>query len=75
MEVKIGVSDNPRELVLSSIQTQDEVEKLVSEALAGDSSVLALEDEKGRRFVVPSAKIAYAEIGAKDARPVGFLKK
>ncbi|MDN5757836.1 MAG: DUF3107 domain-containing protein [Tomitella sp.] len=75
MEVKIGVSDNPRELVLSSIQTQDEVEKLVSEALAGDSSVLALEDEKGRRFVVPSAKIAYVEIGAKDARPVGFLKK
>ncbi|WP_182346678.1 DUF3107 domain-containing protein [Tomitella gaofuii] len=74
MEVKIGVSDNPRELVIASAQTPEEVEKLVSAALSGGEGVLSLEDEKGRRFVVPAARIAYVEIGIKDSRPVGFLK-
>jgi len=74
VEIKIGVTDNARELSLNGSQTQDEVEKLVSDALSGDAGVLTLEDDKGRRFIVPAAKIAYVEIGAKDARPVGFLK-
>lgn len=74
MDVKIGVSDNPRELVITSEQAQEEVEKLVSAALSESGGVLSLEDDKGRRFVVPSARIAYVEIGTKDARPVGFLK-
>lgn len=72
MEVKIGVSDSPRELVFRSSQTQAEVEKLVSAALAKGAEVLTLSDEKGRRFMVPTAKIAYVEIGAADVRRVGF---
>ncbi len=35
MEVKIGVSDSPRELIFNSAQTPAEVEKLVTEALSG----------------------------------------
>lgn len=72
MEVKIGVSDSPRELILSSAQTPAEVEKLVSDALESGSGVLALTDEKGRRYLVQAARIAYVEIGAADARRVGF---
>ncbi|MET0475051.1 MAG: DUF3107 domain-containing protein [Mycobacterium sp.] len=72
MEVKIGVTDSPRELVLSSAQTPVEVEKLVTEALGKDSGVLALSDEKGRRFLVQNSRIAYVEIGAADNRRVGF---
>jgi hypothetical protein len=34
--------------------------------------VLGLTDDKGRRFLVNSAKIAYVEIGAADSRRVGF---
>ena len=53
MEVKIGVADSPRELVLVSDQTHDEVEKLVTDALSGNGSgVLALIDEKGRNSVM-----------------------
>ncbi len=74
MEVKIGVSDSPRELVITSAQTPDEVQSLISAALADASGVLTLEDEKGRRYVVPAGRIAYVEIGIKDSRPVGFLK-
>lgn len=73
MEVKIGVSESPRELVLNSAQTPSEVEKLVTDALAeGAGGVLALSDEKGRRFLVQTSRIAYVEIGAADVRRVGF---
>lgn len=75
MEVKIGVTDSSRELVISSAQTPEEVEKLVAAALGNGSDsagLLALSDEKGRRFLVQAAKIAYVEIGIADSRRVGF---
>ncbi|CAM4164381.1 hypothetical protein MB901379_01232 [Mycobacterium basiliense] len=71
MEVKIGITDSPRELVFSSPQTPGEVEELVSAALS-DDSLLGLDDERGRRFLIHAAKIAYVEIGVSDARRVGF---
>ncbi len=72
MEVKIGVADSPRELVVSSGDSPDEVEALVTDALGGKQSLLSLVDDKGRRYVIPSAKIAYVEIGPADSRRVGF---
>ncbi|BBX65729.1 hypothetical protein MSAS_49030 [Mycobacterium saskatchewanense] len=72
VEVKIGITDSPRELVISSAQTPAEVEELVTAALSQASGLLSLSDEKGRRFLVDSKKIAYVEIGAPDARRVGF---
>jgi len=73
VEVKIGVSESPRELVFNSSQTPEEVEALVKAALGkGASDVLALTDDKGRRFLVQTSKISYIEIGAADARRVGF---
>ncbi len=72
MEVKIGITDSPRELVFTSVQTPSEVEELVTAALGEGSNVLGLTDDKGRRFVVNAAKIAYVEIGVADARRVGF---
>jgi Protein of unknown function (DUF3107) len=72
VEVKIGVADSPRELSFNSAQTPSEVEQQITDALASDSGVLALTDEKGRRFLVQTSKIAYVEIGAADVRRVGF---
>ncbi len=72
MEVKIGVADTTRELVLSSTQSQDEVEALVAEALGDASGSLRLTDDKGRRVVVPTARLAYVEIAPADQRRVGF---
>ncbi len=72
MEVKIGITDSPRELVLSSTQTQAEVEELVAAALRDASGMLSMNDERGRRFLIQSSKIAYVEIGVADARRVGF---
>jgi Protein of unknown function (DUF3107) len=72
VEVKIGITDSPRELVFSSGQTQSEVEELVASAISKDSNLLSLTDEKGRRFLVHASKIAYVEIGVADSRRVGF---
>ncbi|MFF0608188.1 DUF3107 domain-containing protein [Nocardia tengchongensis] len=72
MEVKIGISDSPRELVINSSQTPAEVEALVSGALQGDGGVVALTDEKGRKFLIQAAKVAYVEIGAPSSGRVGF---
>ena len=63
VEVRIGVADSPRELVVSSGLTPDEVEALVADAVKGKSGVLTLVDQKGARFVVPAARVAYVEIG------------
>ncbi|GAA1842968.1 DUF3107 domain-containing protein [Pseudonocardia ailaonensis] len=72
MEVKIGIAESPRELVVSSAQTSDEVEALVNEALKSADATLTLTDEKGRRYLVPSSRISYIEIAPSSASKVGF---
>ena len=72
MEVKIGVQFAPRELVLESGQTAEEVEKAVADSLKADLGVLTLVDEKGRRVLVPADKLAYVEIAENETRRVGF---
>jgi hypothetical protein len=72
VEVKIGVAESPRELVVSSDQSPDEVEALVSDALKKPGGLLSLVDDKGRRYVLPSARVSYVEIGPADSRRVGF---
>ncbi|OQO90266.1 DUF3107 domain-containing protein [Saccharomonospora piscinae] len=72
MEVKIGIKDAPRELVVASSASPDEVEKQVAEALSADDGLFRLTDEKGRTFLVPADRIAYVEIAPSDVRRVGF---
>ncbi|WOC13169.1 DUF3107 domain-containing protein [Gordonia sp. MP11Mi] len=72
VEVKIGIDNNPRELAVTTPGTSAEVDAKVSAALDGTDSVLELVDEKGARMLVPSAKIAYVEVGSSESRRVGF---
>ena len=74
MEVKIGVQHAPRELTLESAQTPAEVEKAVTEAMAKEG-LLTLTDEKGRKVIVPIAKVAYVEIAESSNRPFGFTTR
>ena len=72
MEVKIGIQFAPRELVLESAQTPADVAAAVTEAMATESGLLTLVDEKGRQVIVPIAKLAYVEIAEQAQRVVGF---
>ncbi|MET9484836.1 DUF3107 domain-containing protein [Streptomyces sp. NPDC006638] len=72
MEVKIGVQHTPREIVLESGQSAEDVERAVADALAGKAQLLSLTDDKGRKVLVPAERIAYVEIGEPATRRVGF---
>jgi len=73
VEVKIGIAESQRELVVSSDQSAENVAKLVDAALAGGpDGLLRLADEKGRRYIVRAAQIAYVEIAPEDTPRVGF---
>jgi hypothetical protein len=73
VEVKIGVLHTPREIVVESSQTPDEVEALVATALKSVDGQLSLTDERGRRVIIPANLIAYIEIAQADQRRVGFI--
>jgi len=71
MEVKIGVQNVQRELTIDTTLDADGVEKAVASALK-EGGVLALTDIKGRRIVVPGAKLAYVDISTSVSGQVGF---
>ncbi len=72
MEVRIGVTQAPRELTFESSASAEDVRQSVSDALTGDDPLLVLEDEKGRTIVIPADKLAYVEILGDSGRRVGF---
>ncbi|HET7736803.1 MAG TPA: DUF3107 domain-containing protein [Nocardioidaceae bacterium] len=72
MEVKIGVQNVVRELVVDTDVDAGELEKAVEAAVTGSSPLLALTDTKGRKVVVPADKIAFVEIGSPTIGQVGF---
>ncbi len=73
MDVRIGIQNSPRELSFETSQTAAEVQKAVATALAGQSALLELTDEKGTMYVVPASALAYVEIGSEESRRVGFV--
>jgi hypothetical protein len=73
MEVKLGVTYSPKELVVETERSADEIAGLVDEAVGGKAKVLWLADAKGRRVGVPTEKLAYVEVGEENPdKRVGF---
>ncbi|MGH3612092.1 MAG: DUF3107 domain-containing protein [Pseudonocardia sp.] len=72
MEVKIGIAESSRELVVTSDQTPEEVQDLVDSSLTSEDGLLRLVDDKGHRYTVRAAQISYVEIAPADVRRVGF---
>lgn len=71
MEIRIGVQQATREIVLEMEDDATKVVKLVADSIA-KGELLDLTDAKGRRVMVPVAKLAYVEFGAAAATRVGF---
>jgi hypothetical protein len=75
VDVRIGVSQAPRELnvELPDDTDREQLQASANAALAGDVDTLWLTDRRGRLVGVPSARIAYIEIGSTDTdRRIGF---
>ena len=74
MDVRIGVTQAPREINLEvDDDDRDDLKSRVEAALSGATDVLWITDKRGRELGVPSAKIAYVEVGSADGdRRIGF---
>jgi hypothetical protein len=73
VDIRIGITQSPRELSFESSQSPDEIEKIVSEALATGTGHLSLKDSKGNLYLVPVTGLAYVEIGTEENRRIGFV--
>ena len=71
MEIKVGVRDVLREVVVESRESAATIEKALGDAIANQTT-LVLADEKGRKVLIPAAQIAYVELGSEHTRAVGF---
>lgn len=74
MDIRIGVTQAPRELDLTvDDDLRDELHDRIDEAVAAGDGVLWLTDTSGREVAVPVAKIAYLEMGRDTGgRSIGF---
>ncbi len=73
MEIRIGIVNTPRELSFESSQSAEEIAEQVQAALTSGSGFLRLTDDKGRIYVVPTAGLAYVEVGSEESRRIGFV--
>jgi hypothetical protein len=74
MEVKVGIQNSPREIVVDTDATAAEIERDLSAALAtpAGTALLSLSNAKGGRVLIPADKIAFVEFSTDQARRVGF---
>ena len=74
VDVRIAVNHSPREVTVEVPDDErDDVNAKIEAALSGADEVLWLVDKRGRRVGVPSANIAYIEVGTPDGdRRIGF---
>lgn len=74
MDVRIGVTDHPREIGVKLPGDADRaaIKAEIEAALNGESATLWLTDDKGGEVAIPTAKIAFVEIGPESSGPIGF---
>ncbi|MFW0108566.1 DUF3107 domain-containing protein [Rothia sp. P6271] len=71
MDVKFGIRNMPREVVIESDKDPVELRQLIARAM-DKGEVLELEDDKGNVVLIPGDKIGFVEIGSETKRRVGF---
>lgn len=71
MQIRIGIKSVPRELVIETDSTEEQVEHALTAAVA-DGGVFVLTNSNGGKVLVPADKVGYVEIGSSDPRKVGF---
>ena len=73
MEVKIGIQNIPRELVVETNVSAQELEQALTQAMTSeDGGLFVLPDDKGGKLLIPAGKIAYVELSDVEQRRVGF---
>jgi hypothetical protein len=72
VEVKIGIQSVPRELIVDTDASAEDVEQELVTALEKPHGVFAVSVRTGGRLLVPADKVAFLEFSVSDTRRVGF---
>ncbi len=75
MDIRIGVTQSPREVTLELPDDldRDALKAQIAADLAGAADTLWLTDRKGKDVGIAASKIAYVELSnAEGARRIGF---
>lgn len=73
MEIRIGIANTGRELNFETTESADAVKKSLAGALDSGATHVSFVDTKGNSYVVPTAGLAYVELGTEESRRVGFV--
>lgn len=73
MEIRIGIANTGRELNFETNQSADAVKKSVESALTSGAPLVTFVDAKGSSYIVPTASLAFIEVGSEETRRVGFV--
>ena len=73
MEIRVGIANIGRELSFETDSSADEIRAAVASALESEAASVSFTDSKGSSYIVPTASLAYVEIGTEEARRVGFV--
>jgi hypothetical protein len=71
VEIKIGIQSIPRELVLETPSSPDEIERSLMTALS-NGGMFVIRDDKGGKVLIPADKIGYVELNGTEQRKIGF---
>jgi hypothetical protein len=72
MEVVIGLRHAPKEITLNMAGPAQDIHDAVATAITENQPLITLTDKHGRAVLIPTAALAYVEIGSGEARRVGF---
>lgn len=73
MDIRIGITNSPREISFESAQSAADIQAVVTTALDSGAKYFTLSDDKGSSYLVPVASFGYIEVGAETPRRVGFV--
>lgn len=73
VEIRIGIANTGRELNFETDQSSDDVKKAVAEALDAKATHVTFADSRGNSYIVPTAGLAFVEVGTEESRRVGFV--
>ena len=73
MEIRIGITNTGRELSFETNESSDVVKSSVATALDSSASHVTFTDVKGNSYIVPTANLAFVELGTEESRRVGFV--
>ncbi|MGK3952501.1 DUF3107 domain-containing protein [Microbacterium sp. I2] len=73
MEIRIGIANTGRELNFETNEPAADVKKSIATALDANATHVTFSDAKGNSYIVPTAALAYIELGTEESRRVGFV--